>query len=73
MAQPAARVESLDTTPSSRQAASTKTSWPTRRKRSQLVDLPVQELDHVRSDLARIGLLSLGMVVALVVLTFALR
>ena len=48
-------------------------SWPTRRKRSQRVDLPIHELDHVRSDLARIGLLSLGMVAVLVVLTVVLR
>ena len=53
--------------------AKAKTSWPTRRKRSQLVELPVQELDHVRADLARIGVLSLGMVIVLVVLTFVLR
>ena len=58
----------------SRQGATTEmSSWPTRRKRSQLVELPIQELDHVRSDLARIGLLSLGMVIVLVVLTFTLR
>jgi hypothetical protein len=50
-----------------------RTSWPTRRKRSQLVELPVQELDHVRGDLARIGLLTLGMVIVLVTLTFVLR
>ena len=50
-----------------------RTSWPTRRKRSQLIELPVQELDHVRGDLARIGLLSLGMVIVLVTLTFVLR
>lgn len=54
-------------------AANQGASWPTRRKRSQLVDLPVQELDHVRGDLARIGLLSLGMVIVLVALTVVLR
>ena len=53
--------------------AQTQSSWPTRRKRSQRVDLPFYELDHVRGDLARIGLLSLGMVAVLVVLTFVLR
>lgn len=50
-----------------------KMAWPTRRKRSHLVELPVQELDHVRGDLARIGLLSLGMLIVLVVLTFVLQ
>lgn len=54
-------------------ASKERASWPTRRKRSQMVELPVEELDHVRSDLARIGVLSLGMVVILVVLTFVLR
>ena len=54
-------------------SAKERASWPTRRKRSQIVELPVEELDHVRGDLARIGVLSLGMVVILVVLTFVLR
>lgn len=60
-------------TQSQEASSGARTSWPTRRKRSQLVELPVQELDHVRGDLARIGLLSLGMVIVLVVLTFVLR
>lgn len=63
----------LGSTQSPETPAGARTAWPTRRKRSQLVELPVQELDHVRSDLARIGLLSLGMVIVLVVLTFVLR
>ena len=63
----------LDAAQSQDAPAGARTSWPTRRKRSQLVELPVQELDHVRGDLARIGLLSLGMVIVLVVLTFVLR
>lgn len=63
----------LGSTRSQETPAGARTAWPTRRKRSQLVELPVQELDHVRSDLARIGLLSLGMVLVLVVLTFVLR
>ena len=69
------RDEQVDSGPALPAAAppKAKTSWPTRRKRSQLVELPVQELDHVRADLARIGVLSLGMVIVLVVLTFVLR
>ena len=63
----------LGSTQSPETPAGARTAWPTRRKRSQLVELPVQELDHVRGDLARIGLLSLGMVIVLVVLTFVLR
>ena len=63
----------LDAAQSQDAPAGARASWPTRRKRSQLVELPAQELDHVRSDLARIGLLSLGMVIVLVVLTFVLR
>jgi hypothetical protein len=69
----AVRGESVAAASPPSQPTGPRTSWPTRRKRSQLVDLPVQELDHVRSDLARIGILSLGMVVVLVALTIVLR
>ncbi|MCY4436242.1 MAG: hypothetical protein OXE05_02775 [Chloroflexi bacterium] len=63
----------LDSAQSPGSTAAASSAWPTRRKRSQIVDLPVQELDHIRGDLARIGLLSLGMVVILVALTIVLR
>ncbi len=63
----------LDAARSPETTATARSSWPTRRKRSQIVELPVQELDHIRGDLVRIGLVSLGMVIVLVALTIILR
>ena len=73
MGQSEANEVALDSAQSPGSTAAVSSAWPTRRKRSQIVDLPVQELDHIRGDLARIGLLSLCMVVILVALTIVLR